>query len=56
MANVPSGMTPAAACGSLQVIPTLVPFSVLFSTRTVLIGKASVKFGSAKLVSRNEAL
>ena len=47
------GIRPTAECGSLAV---MVPFSVLFSTRTVLIGKASVKFGSAKqLVSRNEA-
>ena len=49
---------PTAECGSLAVWTVLltVPFSVLFSTRTVFIGRTSVKFGSTKqLVSRNEA-
>ena len=47
---------PTAYCGSLVAMTTLVPFSVLFSTRTILIGKTSVKFGSAKqLVSSHEA-
>ena len=48
------GVRQPAAFGSLEAVA--VPFSVLLITRTVLIGKASVKFGSAKqLVSRNEA-
>ena len=49
---------PTAECGSLAVWTVLltVPFSVLFSTRIVFIGRTSVKFGSTKqLVSRNEA-